>query len=140
MGSKFFKAIRGFFSVNRKHTFSSKQQLMSDWFHFYKISNKGVSFRKVYTFDKDLLWIWLPKLYVLKSCTFCKYNIRSSRSQMFFKIGVLKNLANFTGKQLCWSLFLNKVAGLQASNFVKKRLQHRLYYVKFAKFPRTLFL
>ena len=33
---------------------------------------------------------------------------------MFFKIGVLKNFANLTGKYLCWSLFLNKVAGLQA--------------------------
>ena len=38
--------------------------------------------------------------------------IRSSRSQMFFKIGVLKTAANFTGKHLCWSLFFNKVAGL----------------------------
>ena len=33
----------------------------------------------------------------------------------------------------------NKVAGLQAYNFVKKRLQHRCYLVKFAKFLRTLF-
>ena len=33
---------------------------------------------------------------------------RSSRSQTFFKIGVLKNFANFTGKHLCWSLFLIK--------------------------------
>ena len=29
--------------------------------------------------------------------------------QMFFKIVVLKNFVNFTGKQLCWSLFLAKV-------------------------------
>ena len=35
--------------------------------------------------------------------------IRSSRSQMFFKIGVLKNSAILTGKRLCWSLFLIKV-------------------------------
>ena len=28
---------------------------------------------------------------------------RSSRSHMFFKIGILKNFANFTGKHLCWS-------------------------------------
>ena len=33
---------------------------------------------------------------------------RSSRSQIFFKIGVLKNFANFTGKHRCWSLFLMK--------------------------------
>ena len=24
---------------------------------------------------------------------------------MFFKLGVLKNVANFTGKHLCWSMF-----------------------------------
>ena len=28
---------------------------------------------------------------------------RSSHSQMFFKTDVLKNLANFAGKHLCWS-------------------------------------
>ena len=33
---------------------------------------------------------------------------RSSRSQMFFKIGILKNFAIITGKHLCWSLFLIK--------------------------------
>ena len=32
--------------------------------------------------------------------------IRSMRSQIFFKIRVLKNFALFTGKLLCWSLFL----------------------------------
>ena len=30
--------------------------------------------------------------------------IRSSRSQMLFQTGVLKNFAIFTGKHLCWSL------------------------------------
>ena len=29
---------------------------------------------------------------------------RSSRSQMFFKIDVLKHFTIFTGKHLCWSL------------------------------------
>ena len=31
---------------------------------------------------------------------------RSIRSQLFFGIGVPKHLAIYTGKQLCWSLFL----------------------------------
>ena len=35
-------------------------------------------------------------------------NTRSSRSQMFLKISVLINFANFTGIHLCWSLFLIK--------------------------------
>ena len=33
----------------------------------------------------------------------------SSRWQMFFNIGVLKNIPIFTGKHLCWSLFLIKL-------------------------------
>ena len=33
---------------------------------------------------------------------------RSSRWQMFFKIGALKNFANFTEKHLCWGLFITK--------------------------------
>ena len=49
----------------------------------------------------------------------------------------IKIFATLTGKHLCWSLF-NKVAGLQACNFIKKRLQHRrfpLVKVKFLKTP-----
>ena len=34
---------------------------------------------------------------------------RSSRSQMFFKIAVLKKFAIFTGKDLCWNLVLIKL-------------------------------
>ena len=33
---------------------------------------------------------------------------RNRRSQILFKIGVLKNFAIFTGKRMCWSLFLKK--------------------------------
>ena len=58
---------------------------------------------------------------------------------MFFKIGVPKNFVVFTEKQLCWSLFLNKVAGLKAYNFIKKRLQHTCFPVSIAKFLKTFF-
>ena len=33
--------------------------------------------------------------------------------EMFYRNAVLKNFATFTGKHLCWSLVLNKFAGLQ---------------------------
>ena len=33
----------------------------------------------------------------------------SSHLQIFFRIDVLKNLGIFTGKHLCWSLFLVKL-------------------------------
>ena len=38
---------------------------------------------------------------------------------VFYKNGVLRNFAKFTGKHLCQSFFSNKVAG-QACNFIKK--------------------
>ena len=67
-------------------------------------------------------------------------NSRSSRSQIFFKLGVLKNLEIFTGKYLCWNLSLfNEIAGLKAYNFIKKRLQHRCFPVNIAKFVRAYF-
>ena len=70
---------------------------------------------------------------------FLKNTSRSSRLQMFFKIGVLRSVANFTGKHLCSSLFLKnfQAGGLQLH---KKRLQHSCFPVKFAKFLRTSFL
>ena len=48
---------------------------------------------------------------------------------MFSRIGVLKNFEMFTGKHMCWSL--------KACNFIKKKLQHTCFSVKFAKFLRT---
>ena len=41
---------------------------------------------------------------------------------MFCKKGVLKNFTKFTGKQLCQSLVLNKVAGLRPATLLKLRL------------------
>ena len=37
--------------------------------------------------------------------------VKSSRPDVFCEKGVLRNLAKFTGKHLCQSLFFNKVAG-----------------------------
>ena len=58
---------------------------------------------------------------------------RSSHRKCSEKKDVLKNFANFTEKHLCWSL-------LQVYNFIKKRLQHWCFPVKFAKFLRTSIL
>ena len=37
----------------------------------------------------------------------------------------------------CVEVFFNKIAGSQNCNFIKRRLQHRYFPVKFAKFLRT---
>ena len=46
-------------------------------------------------------------------------------------VGFLKSFKNFTRKHLCWSLFL--------TNFIKNRLQHKFFLVKFVKFLWTPF-
>ena len=60
---------------------------------------------------------------------------RSSQGRCSVKKGVFKNFANFTGKHVLESHF-NKVADLKSCNFIKKRLQHRCFLVKFLKFLR----
>ena len=52
--------------------------------------------------------------------------------QTFFKIGVLKNFAIFTGKHLCWSLFLILF-------FKTKRKAFRCFPVNIAKLLRAAF-
>ena len=68
--------------------------------------------------------------------------IRSSRSQVFFKIDVLQNLAIFTEKIPVLASYRKntRVAGFKASSFIEKRLQLRCLPVKFAKFLGTPFL
>ena len=44
---------------------------------------------------------------------------------MFCKIGVLRNFAKFTGKDLRQSIFLNKVADLRPATLLKKKSWHR---------------
>ena len=50
---------------------------------------------------------------------------------MFFTIHFLKNIANFCRKTPVLESLFNKVAGLRACIFIKKRLQHRCFPVTF---------
>ena len=60
--------------------------------------------------------------------------------EVFYKIGVLKNLAKFPWKHLHWSLCLSKVTGLGPATLLEKRLQHSCFPVNFAKVLRESFL
>ena len=87
---------------------------------------------KIVTFQKILALLNVevsssPNSLLLYAIAFWSETNKSSLSQIFLKIGVLKSFANFTGKHQCWSLF------------VVKRLQHRCFSVKFSKFLRILF-
>ena len=46
---------------------------------------------------------------VQKTITDFILSLRSGHPEVFYKKGVLKNFVKFTGKHLCWSLFLIKL-------------------------------
>ena len=55
----------------------------------------------------------------------------SSHWRCSVKQGALKNFANFTGKNLCWSLLLIKLH-FWCLQLYQRRLRHRCFPVKFA--------
>ena len=69
-----------------------------------------------------------------------QHGFKSSRPDVFCEIGALKNVAKLTGKQLCFSLFFNKFAGLQPATLLINRIQQRCFSVTFAKFLERLLL
>ena len=56
--------------------------------------------------------------------TFKRITCRSSRSGMFFKIGVFKKFRNIHRKTPVLQSLFDKVAALHASNVIKNRLKH----------------
>ena len=49
-----------------------------------------------------------------------KKKTRNSRTQMLFRIRVLKNFVHFTGKDLCRSLFLIELQALRLVTLLKR--------------------
>ena len=62
---------------------------------------------------------------------------RSSHRKCAAKKDVLKKFCKFHRKTPVIESLFSKVVGLKDCNFTKKRLQHRCFPVKFAKFLRT---
>ena len=54
-------------------------------------------------------------------------------TQMFYKISILKNFANFTLKLLCWNLFLISADGLQL--YLKETPTQMFSCAKFLRTP-----
>ena len=54
------------------------------------------------------------------------------------KKGVLRNFAKFAEKNLCESLFFNKVAG-QTSNFIKKETLAQGFFCEFCEISKNIF-
>ena len=65
--------------------------------------------------------------------------LQKQRPGVFYKKGILKNFTKFTGKHLCQSLFLNKVAGLRPVTLFKKTLA-QVFSCEFCEIFKTPFL
>ena len=98
--------------------------------------NKTLSFTEKLVYFLFIIWISYATLIfcdILLDTLFVGV-FRSSHPEVFYKKGVIKNLAKFTGKHLCWSIFFKKVSGHSPATLLKKRLQHRCFPMSFAKF------
>ena len=68
---------------------------------------------------------------------------RSNRPDVFCKKGVLRNFTKFTGKHLCQSFFLNKVASLRRLyienlvNFIKKETLAQMFSREFCEITKN---
>ena len=77
------------------------------------------------------------KIFYLHSIFIMMY--RSSRPEVFYKKGALRNLAKFTGKHLCQRLFFNKVGRLRPTTLLKKSLWHRCFSCEFCEISKNTF-
>ena len=60
---------------------------------------------------------------------------------MFCKNGVLKNFAKFTEKHLCYSLFINKIAGLRPATLLKRETLAEVFSCEFCEiFKNNIFM
>ena len=69
---------------------------------------------------------------------FCYKNHRSSHWKFSVKEAVHKKLCQFQRKTPALECLFNEVAGLRACSFIKKRLQHRCFTAKLAKFLTSI--
>ena len=66
-------------------------------------------------------------------------NNRKQPTELFLKKGFLKKLAKSTEKHLCWSLFFNKVVGLQGYIIIKKEIQTQMFSCEFCVILKNTF-
>ena len=83
--------------------------ILAKLFEFKEIKNLSVWFEKR---------IWLNIFFYWNSC-----------SQVFYRLGAVKNCTKFTAKRLCW----------RSATLVRERLRHRYFSVNLAKFLKTHF-
>ena len=119
--------VRGFFNAMWDRSKSAQNQISSilEWQLFSTdailrtcdiLSKKATSSLQMFS-----------NKYLTHSRAWPSTTFKSSHPELFCKKGVFKNFTKFTGKHLCQSLFLNKVAGLRPATLLKKRLWYSVF-------------
>ena len=88
----------------------------------------------------ELVWMMRCQKFALNKFlenTFLKF--RSIHSQLFFKIGVLKNFRNTHSKAPVLESLFNKVVVLKVCSFMKKETPPQLFFVNIVKYLKTAF-
>ena len=118
--------------------FFTKPLLYIFSFHFLHFFFLSLAVRLIYTClrtifltqsQNNVLWIVCAEELKIE----CFHKIKSRHSQVFFKIGVIKNFAVFAGKHYCCSLLLIELQTWSTA----KRLQQRCFPVNIMEFLRT---
>ena len=113
--------------VSSRHIHNSVKQIVWIYRKNSQRVNTGNYFcKKLYLRCFSGSWICLRLSSLETSVFFCYFfhfesiKVRSSRWQMYFKIEVFKNFAIFTGKHMCWSLFVMKLLAYKPANLLKR--------------------
>ena len=91
----------------------------------------------------NLFLLFTRKFCIIKFCSTSLAKYKSSHSQMFFKMAskwVFLKVLQPSQENACAGVSFLINCRLKARNLVKKILQHRCFYVKFAKFFTTTFV
>ena len=109
---------------------------MQAWHLFWRTSAKDC-FCTAHTHHSLLLIRFA--LYSAPSSSSSLLLLRGSRPEVFYKKGVLRNFAKFTGKHLCQGLFFNEVAGLGPASLLKRDAGTGVFLWIFQNFLGHLF-
>ena len=104
---------------------------------FVKAMETHINVVTVVNFEEVQQNLWWHGKWLRYSTSILFTCLRSSHQKCSLRKGVLRNFAKFTGKHLCQSLFLNKVAGLRPATLLKTRVWHRCFTCEFCEISRN---
>ena len=66
------------------------------------------------------IYCWQPHRFLLRTSLKTRVQPQKQPLKLFEKKGVLRNIANFTRKRLCWSLFLIELQAFRPATLLKE--------------------